>query len=164
MSDTAEAEADQTFFWLAGRSPEMAGRWYVGLLVAYQSLAQFPGRCPLAPENDSFESVEVRQLLYGPGRSTYRILLPDIHKGFLAPQRFRTLLRLPCASSSVCIAHGHRALWLRGREPYSYRIASMGSFRDAFTAGATPKSTPTPMQTLIARETAFAVMSGRRGE
>ena len=74
VSDTADAEADETFFWLAGRSPDLAGRWYEGLLMAYQSLAQFPSRCPLAPENDSFETVEVRQLLFGTGRNTYRIL------------------------------------------------------------------------------------------
>jgi plasmid stabilization system protein ParE len=74
VSDTADAEADQAFFWLVGRSPELAGRWYSGLLDAYQSLSQLPNRCPLAPENEEFEAVEVRQLLYGSRRNVYRIL------------------------------------------------------------------------------------------
>lgn len=74
VSDTADAEAEEAFLWLVGRSPERAGRWYEGLLLAYQSLVRFPARCPLAPENDMFEAVEVRQLLYGTGRTTYRIL------------------------------------------------------------------------------------------
>ena len=47
---------------------------------------------------------------------------------------------------------------------HSYRIASIGSFREALTAGATPKTIPTLMQTPIARPIAFAVISGRRGE
>lgn len=74
VSDTADAEADQAFFWLVGRSPELAGRWYGGLLAAYQSLAQFPGRCPMAPEAEEFEAVEVRQLFYGSRRNVFRIL------------------------------------------------------------------------------------------
>ena len=32
-----------------------------------------PGRCPLAPENEHFQQ-DIRQLLYGRGRSIYRIL------------------------------------------------------------------------------------------
>ena len=74
VSDTADAEADQAYLWLSRRSPEVAGRWYQGLLAAYQSLSEFPGRCPLAPENDLFPDVEVRHLLYGRGRGAYRIL------------------------------------------------------------------------------------------
>lgn len=74
VSDTADAEADEAFLWLVGRSADLAGRWYNGLLAAYQSLAQFPSRCPLAAENEAFEAVDVRQLLYGTGRNTYRIL------------------------------------------------------------------------------------------
>lgn len=74
VSDTADAEADAAYFWLLGRSPEVAGRWYEGLLRAYRSLADFPGRCPLAPEASRFPDVEVRQLLYGRGSSAYRIL------------------------------------------------------------------------------------------
>ncbi|WP_293092646.1 type II toxin-antitoxin system RelE/ParE family toxin [Moorena sp. SIOASIH] len=43
------------------------------LLKAIESLSQFPKRCPLARENKYF-SQEIRQLLYGRGRNSYRIL------------------------------------------------------------------------------------------
>jgi hypothetical protein len=38
-----------------------------------ESLSQMPKRCPLARENKYF-SQEVRQLLYGRGRNSYRVL------------------------------------------------------------------------------------------
>jgi hypothetical protein len=47
--------------------------WYSGLLQAIESLSHFPKRCPLAGEDKLF-SQEIRQLLYGRGRSSYRIL------------------------------------------------------------------------------------------
>jgi hypothetical protein len=74
VSDAADAEADQAYFRLSRHSPELAGRWYRGLLEAYQSLEEFPTRCPVAPENKVYPDVEVRQLLYGRGRNAYRIL------------------------------------------------------------------------------------------
>ncbi|MGO4883492.1 MAG: type II toxin-antitoxin system RelE/ParE family toxin [Bryobacteraceae bacterium] len=40
---------------------------------AISSLAEFPRRCPLAPENTSFP-FEVRHLLYGSKPHVYRIL------------------------------------------------------------------------------------------
>ena len=43
------------------------------MLQAIESLSQMPKRCPLARENESF-SQEIRQLFYGKGRSSYRIL------------------------------------------------------------------------------------------
>ena len=39
-----------------------------------------PKRCPLARENKYF-SKEIRQLLYGRGRNTYRILFTVIEEG-----------------------------------------------------------------------------------
>jgi mRNA-degrading endonuclease RelE of RelBE toxin-antitoxin system len=41
------------------------------------SLKTFPRRCPIAPENEFF-SQEIRQLLYGKGKGTYRILFTII--------------------------------------------------------------------------------------
>jgi plasmid stabilization system protein ParE len=73
VSDTADGEADQAYLWLSQRSPELAARWYQGLLEAYETLSEYPERCPLAPENAAFPDVEVRQLLYGRGRNAYRI-------------------------------------------------------------------------------------------
>jgi plasmid stabilization system protein ParE len=43
------------------------------LLAAIDSLSQMPKRCAIAKETEHF-SQEIRQLLYGKGRSMYRFL------------------------------------------------------------------------------------------
>lgn len=74
ISSVAEAEADRAFLRLSQvTSPTRAGQWYSGLLQAIESLSQMPKRCALARENEYF-SQEIRQLLYGKGRNSYRIL------------------------------------------------------------------------------------------
>ncbi|YAF98647.1 MAG: type II toxin-antitoxin system RelE/ParE family toxin [Nodularia sp. CChRGM 3473] len=74
ISSVAEAEADGTFLRLSQvTSPAEASQWYSGLLQAIESLSQMPKRCPLARENEYF-SQEIRQLLYGRGRNSYRVL------------------------------------------------------------------------------------------
>jgi plasmid stabilization system protein ParE len=73
-SSVAEAEADNAFLRLSQITslPE-ARQWYSGLLQAIESLSQMPRRCSLARENEYF-SQEIRQLLYGRGRNSYRVL------------------------------------------------------------------------------------------
>jgi plasmid stabilization system protein ParE len=74
ISSVAEAEADSACLQLSQVTfPERAGQWYAGLLKAIGSLSQMPQRCPLARENEHF-SQEIRQLIYGKGRNSYRIL------------------------------------------------------------------------------------------
>jgi plasmid stabilization system protein ParE len=74
ISSVAEAEADSAFLWLSQvTSPIQASQWYSGLLQAIESLSQMPKRCPLARENKYF-SQEIRQLIYGQGRNSYRLL------------------------------------------------------------------------------------------
>lgn len=74
ISSVAEAEADGAFLQLSQViSPAKASEWYSGLLQAIESLTQMPKRCPLARENEYF-SQEIRQLLYGRGRNSYRVL------------------------------------------------------------------------------------------
>ena len=74
ISRVAEAEADTAFLWLSQvTSPTKASQWYSGLLQAIESLSQMPKRCSLARENKYF-SQEIRQLLYGRGRNSYRVL------------------------------------------------------------------------------------------
>ncbi|MGF1603198.1 MAG: type II toxin-antitoxin system RelE/ParE family toxin [Thermosynechococcaceae cyanobacterium] len=74
ISSTAEAEADNAFLQVSKFvSTDYAKSWYSGLLKAVKSLSTMPKRCPLARENQYF-SQEIRQLLYGRGRSSYRIL------------------------------------------------------------------------------------------
>jgi plasmid stabilization system protein ParE len=54
-------------------APAIAQQWAIGLMKAITSLETFPARCALAPENRYFPQ-EIRHLLYGKGRSIYRIL------------------------------------------------------------------------------------------
>lgn len=78
LSEPAETEVQAAFLWLARTSPDFAGRWYDGFLKAISSLSVFPGRCPIAPENDDFPDRVVRQYLYRKGRTVYRILFDVI--------------------------------------------------------------------------------------
>ena len=48
-------------------------RWFAAPQEAIASLAEFPARCPLAPEN-AVSPFEVRHLLYGRKPHVYRIL------------------------------------------------------------------------------------------
>ena len=73
-SDEAEAELDAAYLFLSRQDPDRAIRWYTDIHSAMFTLSQFPGRCPLAFENEQYPANEVRQLLYGKGRSIYRIL------------------------------------------------------------------------------------------
>ena len=73
LAEAAEAEIDAAYLWISRRSPVRAGGWHAGLLLALESLEELPHRCSLAREDPYFEE-EIRQLLYGCGRSVYRIL------------------------------------------------------------------------------------------
>jgi plasmid stabilization system protein ParE len=74
ISSVAEAEIDSAFLRLSQvTSPVKASQWYSGLLQAIESLSQMPKRCSLARENAYF-SQEIRQLLYGRGHNSYRVL------------------------------------------------------------------------------------------
>jgi plasmid stabilization system protein ParE len=74
ISSIAEAEADSAFLRLVQvTSLSQASQWHSGLLKAIESLSTMPKRCPLAKENEYF-SQEIRQLLYGQRRNSYRIL------------------------------------------------------------------------------------------
>jgi plasmid stabilization system protein ParE len=74
ISSIAAAEADSAFLRLAQvTSLSQASQWYSGLLKAIESLSTMPKRCSLAQENEYF-SQEIRQLLYGQRRNSYRIL------------------------------------------------------------------------------------------
>jgi plasmid stabilization system protein ParE len=71
---TAEQDGDAILDWLLSQEAGDAGiRWFQALEDAIASLAEFPKRCPLAPENAVFP-FEVRHLLYGRAPHIYRIL------------------------------------------------------------------------------------------
>jgi plasmid stabilization system protein ParE len=74
ISSIAEAEADSAVLrWAKVASLSQASQWHSGLLRAIESLSTMPKRCPLAKENEYF-SQEIRQLIYGQRRNSYRIL------------------------------------------------------------------------------------------
>jgi toxin ParE1/3/4 len=73
---TAEAErdGDGILDWLISEEAGVTGlRWFEGLEKAIASLAAFPRRCPLAPDNAAFP-FEVRRLLYGRKPHVYRVV------------------------------------------------------------------------------------------
>lgn len=87
ISSVAEAEVDSAFLLLSQiTSPEKARQWYEGLLRAIESLSEMPKRCPLARENKYF-SQEIRQVLYGRGRNSYRILFTLVESDEMATVR-----------------------------------------------------------------------------
>lgn len=76
IETTAEAErdADTILEWLTSEHAGDTGvRWFRALQDAIESLAEFPERCPVAPESALFP-FEVRHLLYGRLPKIYRIL------------------------------------------------------------------------------------------
>ncbi len=75
----AEECIKKAYFWVSNYSPRQARQWLEGLHKAILSLEQMPLRCSLAFENNFFEE-EIRQLIYGKGRKTYRILFAVTEK------------------------------------------------------------------------------------
>jgi len=76
VETTAEAEQDGEAIldWLLSEHAGDTGlRWFLAMQEAIASLAEFPERCPLAPESAVFP-FEVRHLLYGHSPHVYRIL------------------------------------------------------------------------------------------
>ncbi|HEY7790035.1 MAG TPA: type II toxin-antitoxin system RelE/ParE family toxin [Vicinamibacterales bacterium] len=74
LTDLARRDIAAIHEWLRLQQAGDAGeRWFVGLRTAISSLADFPSRCPLAPESHSLPT-EVRQALYGERPHVYRIL------------------------------------------------------------------------------------------
>jgi plasmid stabilization system protein ParE len=74
ISLEAQIEADGILEWLLSQHAGETGlRWFQGLVNAVESLANFPERCSLAPENSEF-SFEVRHLLYGRKPHVYRVV------------------------------------------------------------------------------------------
>lgn len=73
IEPAATAEIHEAFRWIAEQAPQPAARWYNGLEVCIQALADMPERCPFATENEFFDQ-EIRQLLHGRKYHRYRVL------------------------------------------------------------------------------------------
>jgi plasmid stabilization system protein ParE len=79
---TPEAENDlrTAYRYIRRNAPRAAREWMRQARQSIKKLRNYPERCPLAPESDSFD-VPIRQLLFGKGnRGTYRILFVVIGK------------------------------------------------------------------------------------
>jgi plasmid stabilization system protein ParE len=71
----AKQDADAILEWLESQHAGDAGlRWFRKLEEAIASLAAFPVRCNLAPENCSYMAFETRHFLFGHSPHVYRIL------------------------------------------------------------------------------------------
>jgi toxin ParE1/3/4 len=97
---TAEAQrdADSILEWLLSHAGETGMRWFAALEDAITSLAEFPQRCPLAPEN-RVVPFEVRHLLYGRKPHVYRILF-TVDGGMVYVLHIRHGRRQPLKRSS----------------------------------------------------------------
>ena len=73
ITPIAEAQIDRAYRWYREPNPELADRWFRGLMNAIATLQEKPQRCTLAVEHEIF-SEEVRQLLYGKAKNVYRVL------------------------------------------------------------------------------------------
>jgi plasmid stabilization system protein ParE len=74
VTAAADQDGDAILDWLLSHQAGDAGiRWFLDLQNAIASLAEFPKRCPLAPESAIFP-FEVRHLFYGHSPHVYRIL------------------------------------------------------------------------------------------
>ena len=83
VTETAWAEVEKAYTWLAGQSPQAAMRWKKALLQAVDSLEMMPDRCHLAPESIVWKR-EIRELLHGKRRGVYRVLF-EIKGGLRSP-------------------------------------------------------------------------------
>jgi plasmid stabilization system protein ParE len=71
----AERDLREAVRWILERSksPATAARWVRGIRARIATLASHPGRCPVDPDSAAY-GADVRVLLYGKKRGTYRIL------------------------------------------------------------------------------------------
>jgi plasmid stabilization system protein ParE len=74
ITPDAESDLRKAASYIRRDNPRAARAWLKDARQRIKTLAQYPERCPLAPESTSF-SEPIRVLFYGRGnRGTYRIL------------------------------------------------------------------------------------------
>jgi plasmid stabilization system protein ParE len=79
IQPSAEEGIKEAYYGVSNYSPRNARSWLEGLQQAIFSLEKMPLRCSLAFENNFFAE-EIRQLIYGKGKNTYRILFTVIEQ------------------------------------------------------------------------------------
>jgi plasmid stabilization system protein ParE len=73
LADSAKADAHRIYDWVVERAPLRGPKWFEELIDCLYSLEDQPHRCPLAREAKEAKR-EIRCLLFGQRRGTYRIL------------------------------------------------------------------------------------------
>jgi plasmid stabilization system protein ParE len=73
VTPSAKADIFEALAWFRENSQDYAERWLWELSVAMSSLMKFPERCPVALENEAFDT-EVRQRLFGKRSQVFKIL------------------------------------------------------------------------------------------
>ncbi len=73
LSARAETDVDGILAWLQTIAPGAMAGWYNRIITGIQTLEYLPTRCPLAAESPAL-GFELRELLHGKRRGTFRIL------------------------------------------------------------------------------------------
>jgi plasmid stabilization system protein ParE len=73
ITAAAKQNLRDAYHWAAERAPHTAALWLQRFETELQTLANFPDRFQLAPENALVET-EIRQLIFGRRRGAYRAL------------------------------------------------------------------------------------------
>lgn len=74
ISARAERDVDNVLHWFRQqRATTAGGRWFAKLMARIDTLEKQPDRCRLADEATDL-GIELRELLFGRRRGTYRIL------------------------------------------------------------------------------------------
>jgi plasmid stabilization system protein ParE len=73
ITAAAKQNLRDAYLWAAAHAPHTAARWLQRFEAELLTLARFPERFQLAPENAFVES-EIRQLIFGRRQGAYRAL------------------------------------------------------------------------------------------
>ncbi len=76
LTDIADMEVQNIVLRQIGHQPDFVEQWQEKFERTVNTLTQFPGRCPFAPENKRL-TPEVRQLLFGPYRILFTLVDAD---------------------------------------------------------------------------------------
>jgi len=77
VTAAAKHNLRSAYLWAADRAPHTAALWLQRFEAELQTLARFPERFPLAPE-DALVEPEIRQMVFGRRQGAYRALFTII--------------------------------------------------------------------------------------
>ena len=111
FTESAAADAQAVYDWIAQRAPRAAVKWFNGLLDVVASLGTFPTRCGIAPESTK-AGEQIRHMLYGRKPHVYRILFTiRVRDVYVLHIRLGALLaRMEAGPGSGLSWHGRRGL------------------------------------------------------